>query len=373
MEHAGATPEVAVTAPELAELVLAEGPFLSVYLTTESGIDNASQRAEQRWKSLRATAAEAGAAEEVLTALDPLVADAHLVGQCLAAFATARGVVHVEHHPDPPAQDLARWADLPSIVPVIEWRQSSPPHVAVLTDRWGADLFGLRAAEPNLQRQAGGGDEAEAKSSPKGWTQRRYQQRAENTWEHNAKAVANEVARLVDQVDARVVVVAGDVRAVQLLQEAMPKEVADKVEVVGGGRAPDGSADELVSEVDRLVERTADQETAQLLGKFREELGQDDRAADGPARTLEALAMAQVEILLVHDDPDDDRQAWFGPEATHVALTEDTIRAMGVDRPAQARLADVATRAALGTGAGVRVIPAGQAKDGLGAILRWSA
>lgn len=182
MEHAGVTPQVAVTAPELVALVGAEGPFLSLYLTTEAEIDNAAQRSEQRWKPVRAAAAEAGAPEEVLAAADPLVGEAHLAGQCLAVFATPQGRVHVEHHPDPPPRDLVRWAALPSVVPVIEWRQSSPPHVAVLADRQGADLFGLRAAAPNLQREAGGGDDPLAKSSPGGWSQRRSQVFSALSW-----------------------------------------------------------------------------------------------------------------------------------------------------------------------------------------------
>ena len=372
MERTGTTPQVAVVPPELASLVMAEGPFLSLYLTTEAGIDNAAQRAEARWKSVRADLAEAGAAEGALAAVDPLVSDAHLVGQCLAVFATEQGDVHVEHHPDPPAQDRARWGPLPSLVPVIEWRQSSPPHVAVLTDRRGADLFALRAAEANLQRTAGGGEDPLAKSSPGGWSQGRYQQRAENTWEHNAKAVADEVVRLADQVDARLVVVAGDVRAVQLLRESLPKDVLDKLEVVGGGRSPDGSADEVVADVDRLVETAVGHDTERLLAKFLEERGQQDRATDGPARTLEALAGAQVEVLLVHDDPEDDRQAWFGPEPSQVGLDEHAMGAMGVQDARRDRLVDVAVRAALGTGAGVRVVPAGAVKDGLGAILRWA-
>ncbi len=372
MEHSGVTPQVAVTAPELVELVAAEGAFLSLYLTTEAEIENAAQRSEQRWKPVRASAAEAGAPEEVLAAADPLVGEAHLLGQCLAVFATAQGLVHVEHFPDPPAGDVVRWAALPSLVPVIEWRQSSPPHVAVLADRQGADLFGLRAAAPNLHREAGRGADPLTKASQGGWSQRRYQERAENAWQDNAKAVADEVARMVDQVDARLVVAAGDVRALQLFREALPEEILERVELVEGGRSPDGSVDGVAAEVDRLVAWAVAQDTDQLLAKFRQELGQDDQAADGPARTFEALAMAQVDVLLVHDDPGDDRQAWFGPEPTQVALTEDTLAAMGVDEPRHARRADVAVRAALGTGAGVRVVPPKGASDGLGAILRWS-
>jgi len=377
MEHSGATPRVAVTAPELTELVLADGPFLSVYLTTEAEIDNAARRAEQRWKSLRSNLAHDGAPEEVLGAVDPLVSDAHLMGQCMAVFATPGGLVHVEHHPDPPVEDLGRWAALPLLTGVLRWRQSSPPHVAVLADSRGADLFGLRAAAPNIQREAAGGGDLVGSSAPHGESQRRNHHRVESLWEQNAKAVSDEVVRLVQDVDARVVVAAGDVRAVELLKEALPKEVLGKLEVVDGGRSPDGSIDSVVTDVDRLVEAAVAHDTDVMLAKFREESGQDDRASDGPARTLEALAMAQVETLLLHDDPADDRQGWFGPDATHVALTEDTIQAMGVNEHQRARLVDVAVRAALGTGAGVRVIPgetgADGPTDGLGAILRWSS
>jgi len=377
MEHSGVTPHGAVTAAELTELVLADGPFLSVYLTTEAEIDNAAQRAEQRWKTLRSTLAGDGVPEEVLGTVDPLVGDAHLMGQCLAVFATPGGLVHVEHHPDPPVEDLGRWAPLPLLTGVLRWRQASPPHVAVLADSRGADLFALRAAEPNIQREAQGGRDIVGSSAPHGESQRRNHHRVESLWEQNAKAVSEEVVRLVQLVDARLVVAAGDVRAVELLKEALPKEVLDKLEVVGGGRSPDGSIDDVVTDVDRLVEAAVAHDTDVMLAKFREESGQDDKASDGPARTLEALAMAQVDTLLVHDDPADDRQGWFGPEPTHVALDEDTIQAMGVDEHQRARLVDVAVRAALGTGAGVRVIPgetsADGPTDGLGAVLRWAS
>ncbi len=377
MEHSGANPRVAVTAPELTELVLGDGPFLSVYLTTEAEIDNAAQRAEQRWKSLRSTLAGEGAPEGVLEAVDPLVADAHLMGQCMAVFATPGGLLQVEHHPDPPAEDLGRWAPLPLLTGVLRWRQASPPHVAVLADSRGADLFGLRAAAPNIQREARGGQDLVGSSAPHGESQRRNHHRVESLWEQNAKAVSEEVVRLFHHVDARLVVAAGDVRAIELLKEALPREVLDKLEVVDGGRSVDGSIDDVVTDVDRLVEAAVAHDTDVMLAKFREESGQDDKASDGPARTLEALAMAQVETLLVHDDPADDRQGWFGPEPTHVALTEDTIQAMGVNEHQRARLVDVAVRAALGTGASVRVIPgqtgADGPADGLGAILRWSS
>src|SRR3954471_13155726 len=76
MDHTGVTPPVALSAPDLAELVLGAGPFLTVYLATEASIENAAQRSELRWKDLRRDLEGRGADETALTAVDPLVADA---------------------------------------------------------------------------------------------------------------------------------------------------------------------------------------------------------------------------------------------------------------------------------------------------------
>jgi hypothetical protein len=55
-----------------------------------------------------------------------------------------------------------------------------------------------------------------------------------------------------------------------------------------------------------------------------------------------------------------------------VAETRATLADMGVDDPLEARLVDVAIRAAFTTGAAVRIIPSvGSVQDGIGAILRF--
>lgn len=373
METSGAVPRGAVDAPELAEIIRKKGPFLTAYVTTDAEIENASQQSQAHWKALRAELESAGAPSSVLDEVDGLVPDAHLEGQCLAVVADADGVVHVEHEPDVPHHDLGRWAALPSLVPLLEWRQRNPAHVVVLADRTGADLFAFRRAQPDLHREAGGADGPIRKVQPGGWSQRRFQQRAENMWEQNAEDVAKELVRLVERVDARVVAVAGDVRAVQLLKDSLPPEVAAILTEIDGSRSVDGSIDEVASDVVRVVDTAVAADTKELLQKYKEELGQSDRACNGPAATLAALAAAQVAVLLVHDDPDDDRTAWFGEEPNMVGTTDAEVRAFGAQEPQQGRLVDVAVRAALGTGAGVRVVPsAGGPKDGVGGILRWS-
>ena len=372
METSGTTPRVAVRAAELTELAAGQGPFATVVLATEARVDNAAQRSEVRWKAARDELALAGAPDQVLAAIDPVVPDAHLEGDGLAVIARADGVVHVEHSAAPPRTELVRWAPLPSLVPVVEWRQLSPPHVIVLADREGADIVAVRRDRPDVRREAGGEDAAIHKVRGGGWSNRRYQDRAENTWEKNADDAAAHVAALAQRIGARLVVVAGDVRAVAMLRDALPTEVAGLVREADGGRSPDGSGPVLAADVDRLLHEAVAEDTRAVLAKFAEERGQGDRAADGPDETLQALAAAQVDVLLVADDPDDERTAWFGPEPVHVSATATALRDLGVDDPVSARLVDVAVRAALGTGAGVRVVPAGAGvAGGIGAVLRW--
>lgn len=58
-----------------------------------------------------------------------------------------------------------------------------------------------------------------------------------------------------------------------------------------------------------------------------------------------------------------------------MALTEQELRDLGVESPEQADLADVLLRAALGTAAGVRIVPADVADapaGGVGAVLRYA-
>lgn len=337
MESAGTTPRVAVTAPELAALCEGPGPFATVYLTTDAEIDNAAQRSELRWRSLRDSLAAAGAPEATLSAIDWVVPDAHLFGQCVGMVADGEGLLHVEHHDRVPNRDMGRWAALPSVTPLVEWRQSSLPHIVVTADRQGADIVGFRREAPDVTRQAGGGSDPLRKSAPGGWSQKRYQQRAENVWERNAEAVAAEVVKLAERLGARVIGVAGDVRAVSMLRDELPRRWADVVVLLEG---------DISEGIVRAMADAVARDTVAVIEKFREELGQVDRAVEGPGPTMDALARSQVEMLLVPGDVADDS------EAVQV---------------------DELVRAAFATGAGIRTVPRhGGPAGGVGALLRWS-
>jgi hypothetical protein len=384
MESSGTTPpggQSPAAIPDIAAAFDGTGPFVTVYLGTESAVEQAAQQNELRWKNLRRQLEEDGAPAEVLAAIDPLVPDAHHRGRTLAVVADATGVRLVRHEPEPPVRDAAWVAPLPRLGPLIEWAQSAVPHLVVLADRAGADIvvftrradgFGGGGAPVVSVGEETGDDPDLRKSNPGGWSQRRYQNRAENLWDQNAREVAGQVAELADETGARLVVVAGDVRALQLLREHLPERTAQLLREVDGSRAAGSGLDEIADDVVKLAATVVAEDTVELLRQFKQERGQDDLAAEGVKNTVEALAAARVDTLLIHDDPDDDRTAWFGPEPGMVAETKEALAGLGVAEPRQARLVDVAIRSAFTTGAAVRIMPSvGSVEEGIGAILRF--
>jgi hypothetical protein len=367
--------------PDVAAAFDGPGPFVTVYLGTEAAVEQASQQNELRWKNLRRRLEDDGAPAETLAAIDPLVPDAHHRGRTLAVVADATGLRLVRHEPEPPARDAGWVAPLPRLGPFIEWAQSAVPHLVVLADRAGADIvaftrradgIGSGGAAVVSVGQDNGEDPLLRKSNPGGWSQRRYQNRAENQWEQNAKEVADNVAALADDIGARLIVVAGDVRALQLLREHLPEPTAELLREVDGSRAPGSGLDEIADDVVKLAATVVAEDTVEILRQFKQERGQGDLAVEGTKSTIEALAAARVDTLLIHDDPDDDRTAWFGPEPGMVGQDEETLTGLGATEPQKARLVDVAIRAAFTTGAAVRIVPsAGSVKEGIGAILRF--
>jgi hypothetical protein len=364
----------AVEASDLAVLGPREGPFLSLYLNTEPDVENARQRSETRWRTVRGDLADDGVPEPVLEAIDPLVPEAHLEGACLAVIADRSGILHVEHGTAVGPNDEASWASVPRLLPLVGWRQSEPPYVVVLTDRTGADLFGFVRGLPDAIRGEVEGEHDEIRRvAAGGWSQRRYQDRAEDSWKGNAEQVAGQVVALADAIDAELVIVAGDVRAVELLRKALPDRIDRVVHVVEGERPWEGKGEPLPEETRDLVERHVRERGDALLARFAEERGQRDHAVEGLAATAAALARAQAAVLLVTEASDDDRQLWFGPEPALLAASERDLKELGVDSPQQGRAPDVLVRAALGTGAALRLLEdENDVRGGVGALLRWS-
>ena len=159
------------------------------------------------------------------------------------------------------------------------------------------------------------------------------------------------------------------------MREHLPTHLQEKFLAVPGGRGGDGGGDLVRGRVADAVARHVAQQSLDLLEGYAQERGQGKRAADGVADVVAALRKAQVETLLVTTEPDEGATLLFGPEPTQLGTTADELAALGVDAPLEGPLVDVLLRAALGTGAGVQVVPhelPDAPAGGVGAILRYA-
>lgn len=342
------------------ELIDGSGTVASVYMRSPSAHADADHRYETRWKNARRSLADQGAPADVLEALDAVVAGTeHGEAAAFAIFGGRTGTL-VERLNDDLRRDTTAVDSLPRLIPVLSSRQGTVPHVMVVTDRIGADIIGVTAGNVAERREVDGDTEHIHRGRFGGWSHRRFQQRAENTWESNAKLVAEEVCEVAHKIGARVVTVAGDDRASHLLYERLDTSthaIAKLLDV--------GSADEIAAATVRAVADVVASDTADVLRYFADRTASRG-SVNGVAGTLNALSVGRVATLLVHEDPDDERRAWFAPGGSPTCANHRSDQAS-----VEGRLVDVAVRSALLTHAEIRVVPTTTIEDGMGAILRW--
>ena len=242
-----------------------------------------------------------------------------------------------------------------------------------LADRIGAEVRVLGPGAHEEDHEVRGSDFDIRKVKAGGWSQQKYQQSAENTWEKNAKLVAADVTSAVRRTGAALVVVVGDVRAVTDLRDELPDEVRAIVHVVDEPAQLDDRVSDLVSAYER-------RRTEHVLEEYGRERGRGG-AVDGLAATVAALRQAQVETLLLVDHPEANGEAWIGPEPTLLALTEPELRELGVDHTQRDRMDAALVRALVGTDAAIAVLSNEERRDsqdrivdldgGVGAVLRY--
>jgi choline dehydrogenase-like flavoprotein len=279
---------------------------------------------------------------------------------------------------DPPA-DLVHWGTLPRVTPLLDLAGEDPVALVAYIDRTGAD-FELRGAR--LTEDAGGVTGRQwpvhrAKASD--WSERHFQLKVENTWEHNAREIAEALAACQDETGADLLVLCGEQRECRSVHEQLPKRLRDRaVEAehgLGSRLLPEELAEirarhvrqRILAEVDRYrAARTPDEE--RRAG-----------AVEGVPQLIEAAREHRLAELLIRPDaPDTHREVWIGEDPDQLAARRTELRNIGERQAWPARADDALVRAAVVTDAPVvSLTPVLQdtgdevAAGGLGALLRW--
>lgn len=348
-------------------------PVVSVYLDLSIGPAETQWGLPLRWRGLREALQADGAVDEVLLPVDERVRRAEPSDRTLVAFARAGRLELAEELVDVEAPDVAAVGPLPLAVPLLRWRSTWVPFLVVRVDRAGADLAAYAGpGEPVSEEEVIGPDDEIERNAPGGLAQMRYQRRAEDSWAHNADAVSQRVTKLVESLGARLVLTAGDVRAVQELTDHLPERVRSLQRTVTSGLTQTTPGRVRIQQrvLRELVHEAAAQERAQVLARLADASG-GGPAVTGMPDTTEKLRQGAVRHLLVVDRPGDDRQAEIGREPRRLTPVGSPRRGMA-DGPL-APLVEACVRAALAQSAEVTVLAPGEADlaDDVGALLRY--
>ena len=184
----------------------------------------------------------------------------------------------------------------PHLYPLAKLLDTYPRYVAVSLDTNKAriQVFSLAAAERAEEVVS----DKTRRNSKGGWSQARYQRRADNVHTNHMKEVVDALDTVVRDENITQIVIAGDDMAVVKLREQLSQELADKiVDVVKLQRnAQDASFLETTFDAIRKKDAETDAEKVQEL---LDEWQSGGLGVAGPEAVLSAFELGQVDELII--------------------------------------------------------------------------
>ncbi|MEU6178991.1 baeRF2 domain-containing protein [Streptomyces coeruleorubidus] len=355
------------------------GPWASVYVDTSRHTEDTPHERQLTAQAMARQLADQGADEATCRAVQSAIEDLRHSSEPhgRALFARAGEVILDPPLARPPqGGDWAEWAPLPRVTPLLELAGEDPVCVVAYVDRKGAD-FELRSA---LGREEAGGVTGRQwpvhRTSSVDWSERHFQLRVENTWEHNAAEIADALAVCQEETRADLLILVGDDRERRSVHERLPKRLHDLVV-----EAPHGIGSRLLDEdVERARAEHVRRRAAAELERFLAARNRDDEGRAGAVEGVPALVEAARErrigeLLIRPGGPDAHREVWIGEDPDQVAVRRTDLKILGEQHSWPARADDALIRSAVATDAAALAVSEQEAQEapvgGLGALLRW--
>ncbi|MFK4593518.1 baeRF2 domain-containing protein [Streptomyces pristinaespiralis] len=252
-------------------------------------------------------------------------------------------------------------------------RDHQLPHVVVAVDREGGDVTAYPAAahEPSMKRTFNGSTLHISRVKAGAEAQASFHRRSVNVWSENTEQAADDVREAAAGVEAAVVLVAGDPKAIGLLREHLTDQPpVGELVYVDGGRSDTSALAGLRASVDAAMREAMTARHRSVLDTLEAELA-GGRALQGIPAVKEALAQGRVETLLLAADRSGDPVLHASRRDPQVLGTDPA--ALGDDPTVfSAPAAPLLLRAAaLGGAAFTEILPPARATDGVAALLRY--
>ena len=126
----------------LSELLATPGPYATAYLDATRSKELGPKEVAGRWRALRDSLAEQGADAATLDAMEALAGrHTEVPGPHGQVIVGAGGELRLDTVlPAPPRREIARWAPLPHLMPMVAQLGLVVPYVLAVVDRTGADV-----------------------------------------------------------------------------------------------------------------------------------------------------------------------------------------------------------------------------------------
>ena len=356
----------------------ASGPFATVCADVTHNTEHAATELELRARAAAERLTEQGAPDKVVEVVRSRLLEADEGGAAArqkgrALVVAADGTVVLDQAlVNAPTRELAEWSPSPDLLPVLRQLPGRVPHIVVLTDRTGADIS-FMVGPGQFEEETVQGDTFQIhKFQGGGWAHHRYQHNTENKWIHNAEEVGQHIASMVRRLAPRFVLVAGDVRARQILTDRAAGSWSDLiVSMDEGGRAAGADREPVDVRMNELIAEHEAREVAEAVEKI-DAAGAHGLAVTGTAAVVEALRKGQVETLVLAQDPAEDTLL-VGSSPLELGVDQHDMDALGIHGeivPADRALLP----AAVAGRADVVLVPASAMPDGapVAAVLRYA-
>jgi hypothetical protein len=364
----------------LAPVFAATGPYATVCADVTHTTENADTEVELRVRGLAEKLTEQGAPEVVVEAVRSRLLEANeggdvatLRGRALVV-ATDGSVVLDQPLIDAPRREVAEYSPAPDLMPIVRQLPGRVPHIVVIADRVGADIsVASLVGRPEIEDEVEGDSFQIRKFQGGGWAHHRYQHNAENKWIHNADNVAERIASLVRRLHPRFVLLAGDVRARQILSDRASDLWSELiVSMDEGGRAAGADREPVDQRAAELVAEHEAREEADAVEKIQSAAAHG-LAVTGTASVVEALRKGQVETLVLADQPDDEKLL-VGDSPLLLGTEQGDMDALGVQEVHSLPADRALFAAAVAGDSGVVVVPRAAMPGNIpvAAILRYT-
>lgn len=358
----------------------APGPFATVCADVTHTTENADTELDLKVRAVAEQLEQQGAPGPVVEAVRSRLLEGNDGGEAgtlkgrAVVVASDGSVVLDQPLVDVPRQPLAEWSPQPDLLPVLRQIPGRVPHIVALVDRTGADITVSSVPGRPIESDEVSGDTLHIhKFSGGGWSHHRYQHTTEDTWISNADQVASGIGSMARRLRPRFVLLAGDVRARQILTDRAGDGWKDLVVSMDeGGRAAGADRAPVERREAELVAEHEARDDADLLQKL-EATSAHGLSVTGTALVVEALRKGQVETLLLADEPDDEKLL-VGGSPLELGVDQGDMQALGVQEAHSVPGDRALVAAAVASSAEVVVVPR-RAMPGdipVAAILRYT-